>query len=229
VRIRGIDRRLKRTGTEERMKILIAEDNAPVRHVLINLLRQWGYEPETASDGLEAWNSFQRPDAPALGVIDWMMPAIDGPDLIRMIHEKMEIHRPYIILLTSKNRKEDMVAGLNAGADDFISKPFHADELWARIRAGVRTLDLRRNLEENIQQLDEALSSVKNLQGLLPICAYCKKIRDGANYWHRVEQYIEEHSDAEFTHGICPDCFREQVASYDKGKLAPLKSQIARN
>jgi sigma-B regulation protein RsbU (phosphoserine phosphatase) len=211
------------------MKVLIAEDNTAMQRVLKTLLKAWGYEPDVVADGLEAWNSFQRENPPMLGIIDWMMPGINGFDLIEMIQEKKEIRRPYIILLTSKNRKEDMVAGLNAGADDFISKPFQADELWARIKAGIRTLDLRRNLEENIRQLAEALSSVKRLQGLLPICAYCKKIRDGANYWHRVEQYIEEHTNAEFTHGICPDCFREQVASYDKGKLAPLKSQIARN
>jgi phosphoserine phosphatase RsbU/P len=202
------------------MKILIAEDNAPVRRVLINLLRQWGYEPETASDGLEAWNSFQRPDAPALGVIDWMMPGIDGPELIRMIHRQKADRRPYLILLTSKNRKEDLVSGLNAGADDFISKPFHADELWARIRAGVRTIELRKNLEQNILTLDEALSNVKKLQGLLPICSYCKKIRDGANYWHQVEQYIEERTDAQFTHGVCPECQNEVLASIEPGRSA---------
>jgi sigma-B regulation protein RsbU (phosphoserine phosphatase) len=211
------------------MKVLIAEDNAAMQRVLKTLLTQWEYEPDVVTDGLEAWNSFQRKDPPMLGIIDWMMPGINGFDLIRMIQEKKQIHRPYLIMLTSRNRKEDRVAGLNAGADDFISKPFHADELWARIRAGIRTLDLRRKLEENILKLETALASVKKLEGLLPICSYCKKIRDDANYWHRVDRYIEEHTDAEFTHGICPDCFREQVASYDKGKAAPLKSQIVRN
>jgi phosphoserine phosphatase RsbU/P len=211
------------------MKILIAEDQTAMRSVLNSLIRQWGHEPEAAPDGLEAWNFFQRTDPPMLGIIDWMMPRLDGPGLIRMIHERKGVPTPHLILLTSKNRKEDVVAGLNAGADDFLTKPFHADELWARVRAGIRSLELRTRLEENIRKLDDALSNVKRLQGLLPICSYCKKIRDGANYWHRVEQYIEERTDAEFTHGVCPDCFQEVMESYRHPDPTSLNRQITRN
>jgi DNA-binding response OmpR family regulator len=132
------------------MKVLIAEDNLSMQRVLKTLLRQWNFEPVIATDGIEAWNRLRREDAPMLGIVDWMMPGIDGIDLIRMIQEKKDLRRPYLIMLTCKNRREDLVAGLNAGADDFLSKPFHADELWARIRAGVRTLDLRKRLEANI-------------------------------------------------------------------------------
>jgi len=117
----------------------------------------------------------------------------------------------YIILLTARDDGPDLVRGLEAGADDYITKPFNRKELRARIRVGLRVVRLQQILADRVRELAEALTRVKRLQGLLPICSYCKKIRNDRNYWEKVETYISEHSEAQFSHGICPDCFERVV------------------
>jgi response regulator RpfG family c-di-GMP phosphodiesterase len=114
-------------------------------------------------------------------------------------------------MLTSRGSPEDTVEGLEAGADDYICKPFNSAELRARIRNGARLLDLQSKLQDRVLELEEALARVKQLQGLLPICSYCKKIRSDGNYWQQVENYISDHTGATFSHGICPQCYESQV------------------
>jgi response regulator RpfG family c-di-GMP phosphodiesterase len=117
----------------------------------------------------------------------------------------------YLILLTAKSEKEDVVAGLYAGADDYITKPFNRHELHARIKVGIRIAELQTTVAHRVIELERALSRVKQLQGLLPICSYCKKVRDDQNYWQQVDSYISKHSEVAFSHGICPDCFDSLV------------------
>jgi response regulator RpfG family c-di-GMP phosphodiesterase len=119
--------------------------------------------------------------------------------------------KPYLIFVTAKARTQDIVTGLGAGADDYIVKPFEREELRARVQVGFRMLELQAALADRVRELEEALTRVKQLQGLLPICSYCKKVRDDRNYWQQVETYIEGHSDAQFTHGICPECREKYV------------------
>jgi DNA-binding response OmpR family regulator len=113
----------------------------------------------------------------------------------------------YIILVTVRGGLENVVRGLEAGADDYMTKPFDPRELRARLNVGVRIVQLQRALVERFQELEDALKRVKQLQGLLPICSYCKKIRNDRNYWEQVDAYIASHSEAQFSHGICPDCY----------------------
>jgi len=113
---------------------------------------------------------------------------------------------PYLILLTAKGEKADIVRGLAAGANDYVTKPFDKDELRARVDVGVRMIQLQIRLADRIRELQEALAHVNQLKGIIPICAQCKKIRDDQNYWQRVEKYIAKNIDARFTHGLCPDC-----------------------
>ena len=117
----------------------------------------------------------------------------------------------YLILLTVRDSQQDIVAGLQGGANDYITKPFDKTELLARVRIGTQMVQLQQALTERVAELKEALISVKQLGGLLPICSYCKKIRDDQNYWQQVEAYVGKHSEAKFSHSICPQCYEEIV------------------
>jgi sigma-B regulation protein RsbU (phosphoserine phosphatase) len=189
------------------MRLLIAEDDPVSRRVLQATLGRWGYDLLAASDGDEAWRVLTRPEPPDLAILDWMMPGMDGVEICRRLRSRPERSPVYLILLTAKGDREDIVEGLQAGADDYITKPFDRDELRARLQVGVRVVELQRSLAERVRELEDALSRVKQLQGLLPICSYCKKIRDDQNYWQQVENYVGERSEAKFSHSICPSCY----------------------
>ncbi len=193
-------------------RVLLAEDDAVSRMVAETLLARWGFEVAAVSDGDEAWRILQGLDAPNLIILDWMMPGVGGVELCRRVREGGHPSPAYIILLTARTSREDVVRGLESGADDYITKPFHSEELRARVRGGARIVELQTSLARRVRELEEALASVRLLQGLLPICSYCKKIRNDQNYWQQVDAYISEHSDAVFSHGICPDCFDKIVS-----------------
>jgi CheY-like chemotaxis protein len=193
------------------VKVLIVEDDLISRRILAATLEKFGYEVAVAADGAEAWAILQSADAPLLAILDWMMPEIDGLELCRRVRRLNAAAPPYLILLTAKSRKEDVVAGLDAGANDYLTKPFDRAELRARLRVGAHVLELQGNLAARVRELEAALSQVNHLQGLLPICSYCKKIRDEQNYWHRLESYIGQHAEVQFTHGICPSCYTDVV------------------
>ncbi len=188
------------------MKVLIAEDDSISRRLLQAALGKWGYDVVVTTNGQEAWKVLQDPDPPNLLILDWLMPQMDGIEICREARKHEALKSAYIILLTSRGSKQDIVQGLEAGADDYVTKPFDHGELRARVQVGARVVGLQKALAERVHQLEEAMNSVKTLQGLLPICCYCKKIRDDGNYWHRVETYIAGHANVRFSHGICPDC-----------------------
>src|SRR5262245_8641650 len=189
------------------MRILIAEDDPISRKVLENTLIKWGYEPVVTTDGGEAWSALQREDAPSLAILDWMMPRMDGSQVCQSLRSNAATKSVYVILLTAKGTKSDIIAGLEAGADDYVVKPFDREELHARLKVGVRIVELQKHLDERVKDLQKALSEIRQLQGIMPICSHCKRIRDDKNYWQQVESYISDHSDARFSHSICPDCF----------------------
>ena len=193
------------------MRALIAEDNSTTRLLLESILTDWGYEVTATIDGTEAWRELQREKAPELILLDWKMPGMDGVEVCRKLRRLPGAQGVHVILITAHRGKEDIVAGLEAGADDYITKPFEPSELRARLLAGARIVELQKSLAERVCELEEALAKVKQLQGLLPICAYCKKIRDDRNYWQQVEAYISSHSEAQFSHGICPECHERVV------------------
>lgn len=195
------------------MDILIAEDDPISRRTLEVMLRKWGHHVVVVSDGLAAYQVLCRDDAPPVAVLDWMMPEMDGLTVCRRLRQEAGKRSVYVILLTARGEKADIVAGLDSGADDYIIKPFDRDELQARVNVGLRMAALQKSLAERVVELEEALARVKQLQGLLPICCYCKCIRNDDNYWQRVEEYIVQHSGAQFSHGICPKCFDTVVKS----------------
>src|SRR5258705_9165977 len=188
------------------MRVLIAEDDRATARALAGLIESWGFEAVVADDGKAALALFETEATPQLVLLDWMLPGADGPEVCRRIRALRGDSAIYIILLTSKSSRTDVVAGLEAGADEYLVKPFDAQELRARLNAGARIVDLQQRLKDQVHELGNALANVRKLTGLLPICAYCHSIRDDSNYWHRVEEYVGEHSDATFSHGICPKC-----------------------
>jgi sigma-B regulation protein RsbU (phosphoserine phosphatase) len=193
------------------MDILIAEDDPISRRTLEVTLQRWGHRVVVTTDGQVALDTLNRDDAPSLAILDWMMPNLDGVTICRRLRDNPAKRSLYIILLTARGDKKDIVAGLDSGADDYITKPFDRDELQARVDVGLRMVQLQQRLAERVGELETALKRVKQLQGLLPICCYCKCIRNDENYWQRVEEYIGEHSGAQFSHGICPKCFETVV------------------
>ena len=207
------------------MRILIAEDDATSRAMVSAVLRHSGHEVLETVDGTQAWAEMQKPGAPKLAVIDWMMPEMDGLELVRRIRSMQSppcqddatpdtAEKPYLIMLTAKGERADIITGLDAGADDYVAKPFDAGELRARIEVGQRMLDLQEHLAAQVAELRQALDHIKTLQGILPICSFCKKIRDDRGYWSQVEEYISKHSRAAFSHGICPDCMKQHYAEF---------------
>lgn len=190
------------------MRILIADDDDVTRLELKTLLTRQGHEVVAVSDGTQAWEILQdAANTPRLAVLDWLMGEMDGVEVCRRVRQRPNPRNVYLILLTSHGDKEHILAGLEAGANDYVTKPFDRDELLARIRMGADMIGLQVELAARVSELEEALSREKHLQGLLPICSYCKCIRDDKNYWQQVETYVRSHSDAQFTHSVCPSCW----------------------
>ena len=196
------------------MRVLIAEDDRSTRRLLEATLAQWGYEVLSTADGTEAWQALQQPDRPPLAVLDLEMPGLDGIEVCRRVRGSSDSQLPYIIFLSGWEEKKDITEGLKAGADDYVTKPFDSSELRARIQVGARVVTLQEALTNRLGELEGAFSRIKQLHGLLPICASCKNIRDDKGYWNQIEAYIGDHSDAEFTHGICPSCAKELYPEY---------------
>jgi sigma-B regulation protein RsbU (phosphoserine phosphatase) len=188
------------------MKVLIAEDDVTTNAILEAILENWGYEVVITRDGAEAWAKLQEADAPKLVILDRMMPKMDGLEVCRRIRKKDPLNLTYIIHLTTLAAKDDVVAGLGAGANDYITKPFNNQELRARVAVGAEMVKLQVDLADKVEELEQALAHIKQLQGVLPICSYCHKIRDDKEVWQKLEAYVEHHSDARFSHSYCPEC-----------------------
>lgn len=178
------------------MKILIAEDEPVSRQVLQSILAAAGHSVTAAKDGVEALDAWRLTQA-RIVISDWAMPEMDGLDLCRHIRDEVHDRYTYYILLTGRSGRESYLTAMDAGIDDFITKPVDGDELKARLRVAERILGLRKRMDD--------------LEGLLPICAYCKRIRDDQEQWSGLEGYIEQRSRAEFSHGVCPDCYAKYL------------------
>lgn len=178
------------------MRVLIAEDDAVGRLTLQAVLQAADCEVTAVSDGQEALDAWQLTQARVV-ISDWMMPEMDGLELCRRIREARQPLYTYFILLTGRGGKESFLTAMESGIDDFITKPVDADELKARLGVARRILGMRQRIDA--------------LEGLLPICSYCKRIRNESDQWSELEGYIETKSKAEFSHGICPDCYRTRV------------------
>lgn len=193
------------------LPVLVADDEPVSRTVVSAMLKKAGYPVILANDGEQAWKKLDAADSPSLALLDWEMPGLQGPEVVERIRKRASQAPIYVILLTSRDSSADIVRGLRAGADDYVTKPANEDELVARVNVGARVVQLQIALADRVRSLEEALANVKALQTLLPMCAYCKSIRNDQNYWEKVETYFSQHSNVSFTHSYCPNCYERFV------------------
>jgi len=205
------------------VNILIAEDDPVTRQMLGGILARWGYEVLVAIDGAQAWDALQADQPPRLALLDWDMPQMSGIDVVKNVRSSARLQASYVIMLTAHTDRQSMIEALDAGANDFITKPFNPAELRARIGVGCRVVELQTALERRVAELEEAAAQIKTLEGILPICAYCKRIRDDQKYWHQVERYVQTHTAAQFSHSVCPECYENIV----QPQIAEIKKQKA--
>jgi DNA-binding response OmpR family regulator len=174
------------------VKILAVEDDPVARAVLRKALQKLGHEVIEAKDGQEAWALMEAEPVRVI-VSDWMMPNLSGLELCRKLRARSGSEYVYFILITANSADSaNRIEAADAGVDDFLSKPLNVEELWMRLRVAERILRFA--------------TQVRQLEELLPICSYCKKIRDDQNYWQQMEGYINERTGSEFSHSVCPDC-----------------------
>jgi sigma-B regulation protein RsbU (phosphoserine phosphatase) len=192
--------------TADSKLVLLADDDDTARRLLSHYLSSWGFTVREARDGNEAAEILAGDDVPAIALMDWMMPGVEGIEVCKSLRQQVDRPYTYVIFLTGKGNRDEVVAGLEAGADDYVTKPCDMIELRARLRVGQRIVTLERSHSQQVLHLQEALDQVRKLKELVPICAWCKRVRDDADYWHSIEEYLYLHTGADFTHGICPAC-----------------------
>ena len=178
----------------DKRKIMIVEDNPQYVYALKCILEKNGFEVTVSMDGIKAVDSIEM-EMPDLILLDIMLPSLDGYGVCERLKAEKSTRGIPVIFLTIKTEIEDIVKGFEAGAVDYITKPFNSAELLARVKTHV--------------ELKLAREELQTLRGIIPICANCKKIRDDEGFWEQVETFIEHHSNAIFSHSICPDCLTE--------------------
>lgn len=190
-------------------RVLVADDERAMRMTLTYALEKAGFDVVSVADGTSVRELMLSDSPPQVLLLDWNMPGATGPELCRWIRTQTVLASCYIVLVTARDTPEDLVEGLGAGADDFVRKPVLPVEVVARVRAGRRLAQLQANLAARLTELETALSEVRQLRGLIPICAHCHSIRSGAEHWLKLESYIEQHSEATFSHSICDACMEK--------------------
>ncbi len=189
------------------MKILIAEDEFTTRMMVQVCLENWGYRVESVTNGEEAWARMQRKDAPQIAILDWEMPVLDGLEVCRRVKE-MEIENPpYVILLTSRDSKMDIIRGFDAGADDYMTKPFNDNELRARTRVAERLVRTQASLSDSVSELRAALNQLEMFDSGVQVCHSCRKIYNKYDgLWQSFEEVINNGDDPQFVSTTCPQC-----------------------
>ncbi len=192
--------------------IMVVDDTPANLHLLSAMLQKRGYSVRPVTDGARAIAAAEA-EPPDLVLLDIMMPDMSGYEVCEKLKaakgELAHLREIPIIFISALNEVWDKVKAFNLGGVDYITKPFQEEEVFARLETHLALRNLQKQLETQNTQLQEALDNVKTLRGLLPICANCKKIRDDGGYWNQIEDYLEQHTDALFSHGLCPQCETE--------------------
>jgi len=207
----------------EAFKILVTDDDPDILELNSSVLRGEGYEVWEAATGTECIERVRR-QRPDLVLLDVVLPDMTGIEVCRQIKQDPELSGPFVILLSGIHISSDNQAeGLSVGADGYLIKPLSRREFIARIQAMERIkrtedklLTTQREQQKTIQELRKAVDEIKTLRGLIPICAWCKRIRDDEGYWDQLEVYLAKHSEAVFSHGLCPECSKVQKRKIKK-------------
>jgi len=207
----------------ETLHIMVVDDDRMSQRMISKRLERLGHGVTTADNGQEALDAMQSGHCDIL-ITDWMMPGVSGPDLVRRIREADGPAYTYVIMVSALETEQDAAAGLGAGADDYLRKPWSGMELEARVRTGERIVRLDRQLraknaelQQTIEQLTRAEKTIETLEGFLPVCSICKAVRDDEGDWHPLENYIERETHAQFSHGLCPKCMAERYPEVEAG------------
>ena len=192
------------------MKILIADDDPIIRQVLMNLLSKWGYGVVPTTNGAEAWEVLQHDSELRIGLFDWFMPEINGMELTRRIRDA-NIAPFYIVLCTARGGKDSLLDAFEAGVDDFVSKPFDKEVLQARLKVGVRSVELQSYLISRITAAETGLQNVNQLKNFIPLCSVCGRAKDLQDQWHKIELPFPTDTGETAFHACCPDC-REKIS-----------------
>lgn len=187
----------------EQDAILVVDDQPANLKVLLSFLQEHDYRVYMVDSGQRALDILPKIQ-PDLVLLDVMMPEVNGFEVCQRMKKDEELAAIPVIFMTALDSVEDKIAGFSAGAVDYITKPFQQLEVLARISTHI-------SLRKRERELEEALEEIKTLKGILPICSYCKQIRNDKGYWQQVEEYISEHSDAMFSHGVCPTCYKKAM------------------
>ena len=187
-------------------RVLVAEDDPTTGRALVFLLQRHRYEVVLVEDGQAALDILMGANPPHVAVLDWEMPRLDGLNVARVVRSIAGDRYTYLLMVTARDAAADVLAAFAAGVDDFLSKPVDSAQLLARLRVGERVLALEERLGARVAELEHSLDEVRQLKRLLPICMYCKKVRDDGDYWQEIETYIHERTGTDFSHGVCPDC-----------------------
>jgi len=212
------------TSHPKNHRILVADDAPTNRELLRSILETEGYQVVTAENGAQALDAaLQNP--PDLVLLDINMPKMNGYAVCQNLKANPQTAEIPVLFISAMDDTPQKLDAFAAGGVDFIPNPLGVAEVTARVNIHLRIRQMQLDLEEKNRQLEKknrqltsALASIKTLQGLIPICAKCKKIRDDDGFWQQVEIYVGKHSDAEFSHGICPDCMAELYPVQYPGK-----------
>ncbi len=196
-------------------RVLVVDDEPSNIKIIKETIKKYCHVSAAVSGkiALEIATSDNPPD---LILLDIVMPDMDGHEVCRRLQVHTRSKSIPIIFLTAKTSSEDETSGFELGAVDYITKPFNPMVVNARVKMHLELKQYRDQLEEKNRQLQKALDDIRQLSGIVPICAQCKKIRNDDGYWQQVEQFIATHLDTRFTHGYCPECYQEQVRDLRK-------------
>ena len=201
----------------DKPRILIVDDD-PINVRVLTKALQRTYDICTATNGFDAIEQVKE-TSPDLLILDVMMPDLSGFDVCKIIKAEEAYADIPILFLTAMGTITSEITGLKLGGIDYLTKPVKIDLLELRVRNHIELKRRNDLVREQRDLLESVLARIKQLEGIIPICAYCKKIRDDQQIWHQLETYISNHSEAQFSHGMCPACAKEQMEIIQNLKL----------